>query len=34
MGKQASANYYAIVLGLALVALLEGIQEKNQYREF
>lgn len=34
MGKQASANYYAIVLGLALVALLEGIQEKNQHREF
>jgi hypothetical protein len=34
MGKQASANYYAIVLGLALVALIEGIQEKDLDREF
>lgn len=34
MGKQASANYYAIVLGLALIALIEGIQEKNLPREF
>lgn len=34
MGKQASANYYAIVVGLALVALIEGIQEKDLDREF
>lgn len=34
MGKQASANYYAIVLGLALLALIEGIQEKNMPHEF
>ena len=34
MGKQASANYYAIVLGLALLALIEGIQEKDLNREF
>lgn len=29
MGKQASANYYAVVLGLALLALLEGIQDEE-----
>ena len=34
MGKQASANYYAIVLGLALVSIIEAIQEKNFHREF
>jgi hypothetical protein len=34
MGKQASANYYSIVLGLALFALVEGIQEKTRNVSF
>jgi hypothetical protein len=29
MGKQASANYYAIVLGIALLALIERTREKK-----